>query len=252
MSNFGRQNRPFREKVHGRPQKSETNPYVELHATLGPPVITAHEALDHAGNWDACFGRSAPLHLEVGSGNGFFLAGMAARHPERNWLGLEIRFKRVVLCARKIQAAGITNARISRYDAWWLDDLFGEASLSGLYVNHPDPWKKKKEARKRLMGRYFAEFAAWALKPGAELRLKSDFPGNIEGLVGAIDGLPLTVVGRSDDVRRSLPWDAGDDITTNYQSKFDKKDAPVYAVRLVRGPGEASPPSAARQDATEG
>lgn len=248
MKHHGRHHRPFREKVHGRLLRADINPYVEQHATFGPPVVTADEALDWARRWSDCFGRAAPLHVEVGSGNGFFLAGMAARHPDQNWLGIEIRFKRVILCARKIQAAGAQHARILRYDAWWLDDLFDEASVDGLYVNHPDPWMKSTQAEKRLMGRYFAEFAAWVLKPGAELRLKSDFAPNLDGLIAGAEGLPLKVLGRSDDVRNAgLPWDPTDDITTNYQSKFDRRDAPVHALRMVRVEGPAAPPTAARQ-----
>jgi tRNA (guanine-N7-)-methyltransferase len=248
MNHNGRHNRPFREKVHARPSRSEINPYVALHEQFGPPVVTAEAALDWTGRWAELFGRDAPLHVEVGSGNGFFLSGMAARHPDRNWLGIEIRYKRVVLCARKIQAAGCAHARIVRYDAWWLDDLFAPGSIDGLYVNHPDPWVKVNDARKRLMSRYFAEFAAMVLKPGAELRLKSDFVPNLDGLANGAAGLPLQLLGRSADVRRDgLPWDVDDDITTNYQSKFDRKDAPVHALRMVRTAGPSPSLTAARQ-----
>ena len=248
MSHTGRHHRPFRDKAHARPARSEVNPYVELHERFGPPVVTADAALDWTGRWAACLGRAAPLHVEVGSGNGFFLAGMATRHPGRNWVGIEIRYKRVVLCARKLQAAGVQHARIVRYDAWWLDDLFGAGSIDGLYVNHPDPWVKANTARKRLMSRYFAEFASMALKPGAELRLKSDFAPNLDGLVEGATGLPLQVLGRSSDVRRhGLPWDVEDDVTTNYQSKFDRKESPVHALRMVRIPGPSPTLSAARQ-----
>ena len=253
MTSPGSEPRPHRDKVHGRLVRSEVNPYVELHEQMRPTVVTAHDALDWRGRWAECFGRDAPLHVEVGSGNGFFLAGMAARHPEQNWLGVEIRFKRVVLCARKIRAAGVENARIARYDAWWLDDLFAPGSLAGLYVNHPDPWMKNSQADKRLMGRYFAEFAAWALAPGAELRLKSDFAPNLDGLEAGAEGLPLHTLGRSDDVRGSgLPWPTDDDITTNYQSKFDKRDAPVHALRMRREAGVVDAPTADRQGGPRG
>ena len=66
------------------------------------------------------------------------------------------------------------------------------------------------------MGRYFAEFASLVLKPGAELRLKSDFEPNLDGLVRGTEGLPLRVLGRSSDVRRDgLPWDADDDTASD-------------------------------------
>jgi tRNA (guanine-N7-)-methyltransferase len=251
MSRPGRHDIPFRDKVEGESSRPGVNPYIDLHRTFGPPVIPAEDARVWKGRWNECFERDAPLHLEVGCGNGFFLAGMASRHPDRNWVGIEIRYKRVVLTARKLQAAGADrNARIVRYDAWWLDDLFEAGSVAGIYVNHPDPWMKDRHAEKRMMGPLFARFAAWALQPGGEVRLKSDHCPNLDGLVGGASGLPLQVIGRSDDVRVDLPWDRDDDVVTNYQSKFDRRDAPVHALRMRRTDGEVAPPSGPRQSRT--
>ena len=90
--------------------------------------------------------RIFPCTLRSGLENGFYLAGMAERHPDRNWLGIEIRFKRVVLVARKIIAAQANNARIARYDAQQLDDLFEAGELAGLHINHPIPGNAKSTA----------------------------------------------------------------------------------------------------------
>ena len=160
---------------------------------------------------------------------------MAQKHPDRNWLGLEIRFKRVILCAKKIRAAGVENARIARYDAWFLDDLFEPLEIAGLYVNFPDPWMRDRDEKKRLMGPVFAAWAARSLCPGGFLRLKSDHGPNLDRLVEGCRGLPLEVVGRSDDVAvDGTPWLEGDDIITNYQSKFIARGEPTHALLLRR------------------
>ncbi|MEL6347880.1 MAG: hypothetical protein AAFV53_32540, partial [Myxococcota bacterium] len=159
----------------------------------------------------------------------------ARRYPDQNWLGVEIRFKRVILCAKKIQAAEAGNARICRYDAWFLSDLFDAGEVAGLYTNHPDPWPKERHEKKRLMGPLFARWAADALAPGARWRLKTDFPGNVDRVVDAIADLPFRVLGRSDDVENTgTPWPEDDDIVTNYQSKFYKKNEPIYALEVER------------------
>ena len=143
----------FRDLLPEEYPRPDINPYLKLHREFGPPVLTASDAQGLRGRWTEAFeGRSAPLHVEVGPGNGFYLAGMAEKHPERNWLGLEIRFKRVILCAKKIRAAGVENARIARYDAWFLDDLFEPGEVDALYVNFPDPWMRDRDEKKRLMG----------------------------------------------------------------------------------------------------
>ncbi len=220
----------------------DVNPFVRSHRTFGPELLTADEAWTWRGRWRDRFGRQAPLHVDLGSGNGFFLAGVATQHREWNVLGVEIRYKRTVLCGRKIRAAGLGNALIARYHAAYLDDLFLPGSLSGLYVNHPDPWPKVRHDKHRLISRWFLEDTARLLRPGGWLRVKSDFRDNIDRIAHLLDrgpdgeeaeALPLRITGRSEDVITSeAPWP--DDIETNYQRKFREKGEPVYAIEVVR------------------
>lgn len=222
-------------EAYGMP---DLNPYLKLHRDYGPPVVTAAEAVSHRADWSAAFGRTAPLHLEVGPGNGFFLSGMARMHPEWNWLGVEIRFKRVILCAKKIRALGVENARVARYDAFLLDDLIAPGTLDGLYVHHPDPWSRERDEKHRLIGPHFLSWAAAALRPGARFRVKTDHLPHVERLLevlAALPGAPFTVLGRSNDiVRDGTPWPLADDVETNYQRKFRQRGLPVYAVWMER------------------
>lgn len=232
----------------------DVNPYLQQHRDWGPPVLTATQAAEQRGNWAQAFDKAQPLHVEIGPGNGFHLAGMAARHPNRNWLGVEIRYKRVVLCAKKIEKAGVVpNARICRYDAWWLDDVFAPGEIDGLYVHHPDPWKRDVDRAKRLMSPFFAGWAARALSEGAMLRLKTDHRRNIDWLVSTFDTLPFAVVERRDDVvTNGYPWPESDDVITNYESKFHKRGEPIYALLAQRTAGEAPPlVEATREDAEQ-
>lgn len=225
--------RRFTDKLPTDFPRPDVNPYVATHRTFGDEIVPASDAPAWRGRWADAFGRAAPLHVEVGSGNGFYLSGMAAAHPEADWIGVEIRFKRVVLAARKLRALELRNARVVRYDAMQLDELFEPGSLAGVHVNHPDPWARQTQAKHRLIDRPFAELCARLLAPGAPLRLKTDFLPHVDALVRVADGLPLRVV----DVRRDVaangtPWP--DDIRTNYQRKAEERGAPVHAALLVR------------------
>ncbi len=221
---------------------ADANPYVQSHRTYGPTCLPASEAPKYKGAWGDRFGQEAPLHVEIGAGNGIFLAEHARRNPQWNLLGIELRYKRVVLCARKIDSASLKNALICRYHAAYLDDLFEENSLSGLYVNHPDPWSKARHEKNRLLSRWFLEDCARFLRPGGWLRVKSDYRDNVDRIPALLDHdadgnplprLPLHVTGRSDDVITGpAPWP--DDIETNFQAKFRRKGEPVYAIQLVR------------------
>ncbi|MEZ4238840.1 MAG: methyltransferase domain-containing protein [Myxococcota bacterium] len=219
------------------------NEYVALHREQGRLALPAEEAWRWRGRWADWFGRTAPLVLEIGPGNGSFLAELAARNPAEDHVAVEIRFKRVVQCAKKLEAGGATaNVVVCRYHAAYLDDLFEDASLDTIWVNHPDPWPKDRHEKNRLISRWFLEDAARLLRPGGELRIKSDTLYNVERAVSLLaagpegeplPALPLEVLGRSDDVTTGpAPWP--DDIETGYQKKFRLKGEPVYAVALRR------------------
>jgi len=224
----------FRDRLPEEYPKPDLNPYLKLHRDYGPPVVTGEQAQEFRGRWGEAFGRQAPLQVEIGPGNGFHLVGMARRHPDQNWLGVEIRFKRVVMCADKLRVAGVGNARVARYDAFWLDDIFEPGEVWGLHVHFPDPWARERDGKHRLLGPHFAGWVARALRPGGELRVKTDHRPNLDRLADALDGLPLRVAGRTDDVVvGGLPWPADDDVVTNYETKFNKRGEPVFAMRVV-------------------
>lgn len=226
-------NLPFKDVYAEDFPRPDVNPYVASHRTFGDEIIPASDAPARRGRWAAEFGRDAPLHVEIGSGNGFYLSGMARQHPEADWIGLEIRFKRVVLAATKLRAFGLRNARVVRYDALVLDDLVEAGTLAGIHVNHPDPWSRQSQRKHRMIDRRFAELAARLLAPGGSLRLKTDFHPHVDALLGSLEGLPLTVVGVVRDVARDgAPWPA--DVTTNYQRKAYERGAPVSACWVLR------------------
>lgn len=219
----------------------ETNPFVLEHRAFGRPLLTVEDAHAVARRWDDEFGSAGPLHLEIGSGNGFFLSGMAALLPDARIVGIEIRYKRTVLCAKKIRAAGVRNARILRYHAAFLHDLFAPGSLNRIYVNHPDPWPKERHEKNRLLSRWFLEDVATLLAPGGVFRLKTDHFPNVERarhvLAHGPDGeatthLPLVETASSLDVTHTALW--ADDVETNYQRKFRERGLPVYALELTR------------------
>jgi tRNA (guanine-N7-)-methyltransferase len=227
-----RARRAFRDRPADEHPQPDLNPYVRLHREY-PEIIPGNEAPMHRGRWAEVFGRDAPLHLEIGTGNGSFFAAMATAHPDCDFVGVEIRFKRVVQGAKRIVAAGLTNARMVRYDAFFLADLFEPASLAAIYLNHPDPWPKGKHEKNRLISPAFLGWAAQALASGATLRLKTDAEHNIERMAEGIAGLPFRVLGRSDDVHGDgAPW--ADDIVTGYQAMFDREGTPVRAMWIER------------------
>lgn len=125
---------------------------------------------------DALFGRSAPRTLEIGFGNGENLAAIAAAHPERDYLGIEVHRPGVGHLFMLAQRDNLTNVRASAHDAVEvLRDQIPAGSLDEVLVLFPDPWHKKRHHKRRLIQPPFVELVASRVKPGGLFRLATDW-----------------------------------------------------------------------------
>lgn len=118
---------------------------------------------------------SRPLELDVGCGDGTFLMEMAARFPDRDFLGIERLGGRVNAIRRKAARRGLINLRLlcleSSYALGW---LLPDNCASRLHLLFPDPWPKKKHARRRFIQEENLTALHRVLEPGGELLFKTD------------------------------------------------------------------------------
>ena len=123
-------------------------------------------------DWEAVFGRRAPVILEVGSGKGVFLAAAARACPQRDFFGVEIRRRRVEKIAARLLP--FPNARVAEGDVRVVLGAAPPGSLSACWVNFPDPWPKHRHAGRCIFTPSFAADVSRALAPGAELVASTD------------------------------------------------------------------------------
>jgi len=139
------------------------------------------------------FGRDAPRVLEIGFGNGENLIALAAAHPERDFLGIEVHRPGVGRILLALEARALTNVRVICHDAVEvLEQQIAPQWLQEILILFPDPWPKKRHHKRRLIQRPFAELLAGRLTRGGLLRLATDWqPYALEMLaaLAAVAGL---------------------------------------------------------------
>ena len=130
------------------------------------------------------FPTEQPLEVELGSGDGSFLAEYARRHPERNFIGVERLLGRIRKLDRKGRRAGLTNLRGVRIESsYFLEYLLPPRSAAALHIYFPDPWPKRKHRRHRLINERFPALARQALAPGGTVYLRTDDQDYFEQMV---------------------------------------------------------------------
>jgi tRNA (guanine-N7-)-methyltransferase len=171
------------------------------------------------------FTREAPLEIDLGSGEGSFIRAMAARHPERSFLGIERLLGRVRKVCRAIAREGLTNARIVRIEnAYALRYLLPLGTVSVAHVGFPDPWPKRYHQRRRLIQDGFMEALHGILVEGGELRIKTDDLPYFQWMEKAF--------ARAKGYER-LDWpDDPDYPITDFERRFVAQGLPIYRARL--------------------
>lgn len=129
---------------------------------------------EFAGKWSNYFGNSNPIVLELGCGRGEYSVGLAARYPEKNFIGIDIKGARMWAGAKQAVQQGLKNAAFLRTNIEMLPYFFAQDEVSEIWITFPDPQMKKET--KRLTSTYFMERYRLILKDGGLVHLKSDSP----------------------------------------------------------------------------
>lgn len=155
--------------------------------------VIPDEAVDRAdfalAQW---FGREAPLIVEIGSGIGEATAVLAAARPDHDVLALEVWRPGIADSLWRVAEAGADNVRFCSVDAVWsLEHLLAPASLTELWTFFPDPWRKVKHHKRRLVTPANAAVAASRLVPGGVWRLATDWAHYAGQMAEVLDAEPL-------------------------------------------------------------
>jgi tRNA (guanine-N7-)-methyltransferase len=183
-------------------------------------VVELESLTDHL-DLDTIFGRTAPLHIDLGCGDGSFLCALAQRMPDKNFLGIERLLNRVRTSARK--AAALDNVRLLRMESFYaVRYLLQSESVETFYLLFPDPWPKRRHNRRRIVTPDFLGSIHTALRKNGRIYVVTDdvdYFGKIKEIAESNPGFAIS------DADVDLP-----------QSKFGRifreKGAPVQLLAL--------------------
>ena len=161
---------------------------IEPRRGVGRTTVAEDFALDPA----EVFGRRAPLTIEVGSGTGEQLVAAAAAHPDRDYLALEVWVPGIAKLLSKAAGAGVENIRVLEADAAQaLPHLLDDATAREVWTFFPDPWRKARHRKRRLVSDSFALEVARLLEDGGVWRMATDWDDYAWQMRDVVEACPL-------------------------------------------------------------
>lgn len=200
-------------------------PWAREYMAEHPDILIAEPEKNTAG-WSSVFGNENPLQVEVGTGMGQFIIGMALANPDVNFIGIE-HFDNVIVSAleKAVEAGKPSNLRLFRANGIELTDLFAENELDRIYLNFSDPWPKTRHAKRRLTHETFLKLYEAVLKPAGEIHFKTDNRLLFEYSLVSMTNYGMKLKEVSLDLHAEMPED---NIMTEYEEKFSAKGQPIY------------------------
>ncbi len=182
----------------------------------------------------------APRLIEIGFGNGDFLAHLAQKRPDALIYGIEVSHTCLEKALSRAERLGLQNVRLLCGDARFLvRECFPDDSVERIYMSFPCPWPKERHARRRVTSEGFSGTLASVLKVGGVFEMATDegwYADEVESILGSHAALRLAE--RRLNFRR--------EITTKYERKwlgmgkdihhlYIEKTARWSAPRMVEG-----------------
>ena len=111
------------------------------------------EPAQRKGNWRRLKPDCTEVWVEVGCGKGKFTAETAQANPDVLLIAVERCREAMVVAMEKAKAMGLTNVYYIDMDVANMEEIFGPGEIDRLFINFPDPWPRKKNAKRRLTHR---------------------------------------------------------------------------------------------------
>lgn len=145
------------------------------------------------GQWKTFFHNTNQIILELACGKGEYAVGLGRLHPEKNFIGLDIKGNRMWVGAKTALDEGLTNVAFIRTQIEKITDYFAEGEVSEIWITFPDPQLRISKAKKRLTHPRFLRLYQSIMNTTGVVHLKTDSPDlyNFTKLVTNIFGLEV-------------------------------------------------------------
>jgi len=177
------------------------------------------------GKWCDIFENGNPIHIEIGCGKGQFVCTMAKNNPDINYIAVDVVPDVLVLALEKATYMDIKNVRFIIADANKLCDYFEFDEIKRIYLNFSDPWKKSRQAKRRLTHKNFLDIYKKLLREGNLICFKTDNRPLFEFSLNSFASENFKLQNITLDLHNSK---FEGNVMTEYETRFAEQGLPIY------------------------
>lgn len=201
----------------------------------GRPCLNLKQAAENFRalvDYETLFGNSNPVRLEVGCGNGGFVAEKAKHEPNFNYVAVELCSNVCLTAMERVLAEGINNVRFLNVPAEILECYLPEGSIERIYLNFSTPLPEKSREKQRLTSPRFLNIYKKLLREEGEIEQKTDSEPFFDYSLEQFQANGFTVKDISRDLHKSEY--AAENIVTEYEHNFASKGLPIFRAVAVK------------------
>ena len=199
------------------------------------------------GDWRSLKQDATQLWVEVGCGKGKFTAETAEANPDVLLIAVERCREAMVVAMEKAREMGLKNVYYIDMDVANIEEIFAGFEIDRLFINFPDPWPRKKNAKRRLTYRTFLDKYCRDNKQGGAIPYKPDNAPLFEFSVEEFAACGLEVK----NLTRNLHENGIVGIMTGYEEKFHALGTPINRCEVVCKPFVLPPEEKKQKDEEE-
>jgi tRNA (guanine-N7-)-methyltransferase len=129
--------------------------------------------------------------LEIGPGRGDLFLWLAAAHPEKRFVAIEIMMKRYGKLITRVEKRGLSNIQMLRGNARVaIPRHFKTPCFERVYVLFPDPWPKPRHTHQRLLSIEFLGQLSGLLRESGDIVLATDWQPYADWVIGNVAAVP--------------------------------------------------------------
>lgn len=198
--------------------RTKYKPWAKPFIEENPDIIVSDREIENSTKFKEFISKEE-IHLEIGPGKGLFIVTLAKKYPEKFFICVELNLTVSAICAKLVKQHELKNVFIVSGDMFNVFKYIDDKRIDTIFLNHSDPWPKKRHEKRRLTYKTFLEQYKRILKNEGKLIVKTDNLDFFNFSVESLNESKWNIEKLTYDYQDDEEFDALTEYTLNWRSK---------------------------------